>query len=1202
MGELILMPSPAEGNVEPYQPIIPDAWARERALDITQSWIVEAPAGSGKTGLLIQRFLKLLAAENVDDPAEVLAITFTRKATSEMQDRVLSQLTAAQRGDTPKNAFDAATRPLAQAVLARDVRMGWNLIDHPRRLNIRTIDALCADIAHSLPILSGSGGREKPVEDPSPLYAAAARRTLMLLGGSDHALSSALRTLLLHRDGNLSNCETLITTMLMWRDQWGEHIPLSRSDLDESYLDTVVLPKLEKALDGVICRGLTRLTQVLPGPVLQTLCSLAAEMAHAEGYRGASSPIAICKGRNQSPEEKAEDLNHWHALIHLLVKPSHPRDWRKSVSKNNVGFEILRHHQEELKSIIVTLEETPYLIDELCLIDCLPPSKYPQEQWLVTKALFHVLGRALIELQRVFSETAQCDFTELALLAKSALSRDEAADDFGVSSGMHLQHILVDEMQDTSSSQYEFIQLLTQHWDGHSQTVFLVGDPKQSIYLFRQARVERFVHTMLAGKFGELPLGTLHLTANFRSQFDLVQSFNHDFSLIFPRDPNPMRPELVPYREATAVRLATAGPDRVWHTRALPFSDLPAERSAASRAQAKHNAAEIRRVVELWRARPLPPGRTEPWKIAVLVRNRSHLLDVINAFKNSTSADSIPFRAIDVEPLGDRQEILDLVALTRALLHPADRTAWLALLRTPWCGLTLADLHLLVGQDDPSWAHLNIFSLISQRGELLSEDGMVRLKSFWTTMDAAEKQRGRMLLSRWVQRTWHAFGAPAFTSADALANIERYFTLLDQLEEPGGVLSISKLNARLKRLYAASSLNQEAVDLMTIHGAKGLEWDVVFVPALERIGQTSHSRLLSWLEIDGSNEFSVGDVAHGMIAPIRSKGGASRELNLWIDSTDTAREAAERKRLFYVACTRAREELHLFAAPLRKKDGEIGVPTGSLLHSVWPAVEHLFSSLVPDTVVAFPPAQPLVTQVITSLAANAQAPSGSRIILRIPNLHAAASAPDLANDRPTRQRLFERPDGSFAARSFGTAMHTFLELLTTRIAKGVTPGALLSELPTWAPRISSVLRASGLLTSQIERFTSNILVGLTRTLQQPDGQWILAAHPGATSENSLISWRNERSSIRLDRTFLAGPHPHSPGSNYRWIVDYKTATHGKEGSETFLAQEREKYSPQLETYALALSSQDHPVRLALFHPMLAKLTWWEPHQSTSPAD
>ena len=527
MAEILTFPQPVASSV-------PDTDERARALDITQSWIVEAPAGSGKTGLLIQRFLKLLAAEGVDDPAQVLAITFTRKATAEMRDRVYRQLQQAAAGTECPNPFDQQTRTLALHVIERDRQLGWDLLGDPRRLNIRTIDSVCADIARGLPVLSGSGGGLAPTENASALHAAAAHRTLMLLGGPDTRLNAALEELLLHRDGNLANCESLIATMLGWRDQWGELVPLSMHELDEHFLDTVVLPKLDRALDHAICRALTRLAQILPIPLLERLSRLAEEMAHAEGYKGAPSPIAVCQGRNRPPAEKSEDIDPWRAIIHLLVKPSKPRDWRKALHGHIVGFEILKHHQADLKDIIEQLAAIPGLVDDLCRIDALPPAQYPRDQWPIAKSLFRVLSRALVELQFVFAAEGQSDFTEAALQAKSALRREGALDDLRTSAGTSLQHLLVDEMQDTSSSQYELVQLLTQHWDGRSQTVFLVGDPKQSIYLFRQARVERFVHTMRTGLLGDLPLGTLHLSANFRSQRNLVEGFNETFSLLFP--------------------------------------------------------------------------------------------------------------------------------------------------------------------------------------------------------------------------------------------------------------------------------------------------------------------------------------------------------------------------------------------------------------------------------------------------------------------------------------------------------------------------------------------------------------------------------------------------------------------------------------------------------------------------------------------
>jgi len=106
-------------------------------------------------------------------------------------------------------------------------------------------------------------------------------------------------------------------------------------------------------------------------------------------------------------------------------------------------------------------------------------------------------------------------------------------------------------------------------------------------------------------------------------------------------------------------------------------------------------------------------------------------------------------------------------------------------------------------------------------------------------------------------------------------------------------------------------------------------------PCLERQPATDRSRLLTWSELeplDASDE----DAAHFMLAPIAGRGEPSKALNNWLNGIHRAREAAERKRLFYVACTRARQELHLFAAPTVSTNGEIHPHSASLLQAAWP--------------------------------------------------------------------------------------------------------------------------------------------------------------------------------------------------------------------------------------------------------------------------
>ncbi len=187
---------------------------------------------------------------------------------------------------------------------------------------------------------------------------------------------------------------------------------------------------------------------------------------------------------------------------------------------------------------------------------------------------------------------------------------------------------------------------------------------------------------------------------------------------------------------------------------------------------------------------------------------------------------------------------------------------------------------------------------------------------------------------------------------------------------------------------------------------------------------------------------------------------------------------------------------------------------------------------------------------------------------------------------------FERPEGSFEARSFGNAVHGFLELLTKPLGEGVAAEDLLKEMVGWESRVTAVLRGDGLPPASVQRLAPRVLTALENALRDAEGVWVLRAHEDAASEYALTSWLEARSSVRLDRVFRAGASPLDEGSEFLWIVDYKTTAHGAEGVEEFLARERAKYSAQMEAYARVMKSVG--VRVGLYYPMLPRLVWWVP--------
>ena len=294
-----------------------DEQARKDALDVRRSFIVQAPAGSGKTELLIQRYLCLLAT--VENPEEVLAITFTRKAAAEMRLRVVLALQRAARGDLPDAAHERITAAAATAVLARDDEAAWELIDNPRRMRIQTLDSLNASIARMRPLTAGatSGSATVDLSEMSALYRQAAAATLDWIGEQGDA-SNATERVLLHVDNNTGIYVDYLSRMLRTRDQWLPFVSAGLMTDDES---NALRERFELSLERIVAAHLQSLLSSTPAAAISEISELA-QYAVANLQTEGKADAVICRldGLRNMPEANLGALDRWLALAEFLLK------------------------------------------------------------------------------------------------------------------------------------------------------------------------------------------------------------------------------------------------------------------------------------------------------------------------------------------------------------------------------------------------------------------------------------------------------------------------------------------------------------------------------------------------------------------------------------------------------------------------------------------------------------------------------------------------------------------------------------------------------------------------------------------------------------------------------------------------------------------------------------------------------------------
>jgi ATP-dependent exoDNAse (exonuclease V) beta subunit len=1121
-----------------------DQAARDRALDVATSFIVQAPAGSGKTELLIQRCLGLLAT--VAEPECVLAITFTRKAAAEMRERILGALREARTPGTSDRELHPRTRELATAALAADARRGWRLLENPSRLRIQTIDALNLGLARRLPMLSGLGAGLGVEEHADELYRRAAEKVLAHLTGDTPARAQAIAEVLAHLDNRVPAFVDLVVQMLRGREAW---LPLLPGGLESAERAAAVRTRLESARATLVQSHLASLRRAFPDDLLRAAAAIAREAARGLQGQGQDSPITAWSDTLGVPDTALRSVALWAGIAELLLTQKGPP--RKDFNKKQgfpagPGGQAAKARATALCAQLLGHHELLTLLDD---VRRLPAPGYEEREWVVLEALLTVLRLAVAELELTFGERRVADYPRFAAAARDALGEEDAPTDTALALDARLRHVLVDEFQDTSDAQVRLLRKLTMGWQpGDGRSLFLVGDPMQSIYRFRDAEVGLFLDVRDHGLAG-LPLEFLRLSVNFRSNTPIVDWINEVFPKVLPPRDDVQRGAVSYARVASRPGAAQDGGVRV---------------HALLRRSPSREASDVADVVSARLA------ATQSGRVAILVQGRAHLVHIVAELTRR----GLVFQATDIDPLGERPIVLDLLALTRALSHLGDRTAWLTALRAPWCGLTLADLHALVA-DAPEQSMIDLLRDPARRAavEALSR---ARLERTWMLLEQALTELRQLGLRDTVERLWLALGGPATAqSPRSLDEAEAFLDALADFEaREGGPADLAALSDALERLYAPSRPSADIrVELLTIHKAKGLQFDTVIVPGLERLPRGDDKRLLRWLSLVTHDDASL------VVAPLAQSGGARNVLYEWLKRLERDKLLQERRRLLYVAVTRAERWLHLFGsctALVGESGPQLRRPAQhSLLRTLWPVVESEYLQRLAEAGAAPGADEPAVARD----APLRRLPSGWRPPAPAPapriKVRAAAVSP------AATAVAFDW--ASETARHVGTVVHRELQRL------GASAPLPSFDPVAAGPRWLAELEELGVPAGHRPRAIARVIDAVRATLSHDRGRWLLdASHLESATELALTGRIDgELSHVVIDRSFIA--------AGVRWVVDYKTSPHEGGGIEEFLDRERQRYRGQLARYAqLARHLGPQPVRVGLYFPLHGGWREWDP--------
>ncbi len=1045
----------------------PDQDQRDLALHVGGSYIVQAPAGSGKTTLLVERYLNLLMI--VQRPEEILAITFTKAAAAEMKARILATLNE-----------DSA---LAQRVSRRDAEMGWKIRYNPSRLKIQTIDSFAKELATQIPGLHSVSGMDI-AKDAKPLYEAAAQSLLGELY-SDNPAKNYIADFLAMLDNNASTAQRLLVAMLTKRDQW---------------LD------LTSHLSRQASENFAQIAEYVNAALAELHNDILAPLHEAVTKNDEAMLVTVADHTGLEPE--------WPAMLPLLLTQKF--EFRSRLTKTQHEAFLDKEFKALFAQWITDLDSRglqPVLANYQQLPSC-EISAIDQERILVVSVC---LSLAAIELEKIFQRQRVIDFNGILMRAVTGLRDDDEPTDLALHWDYRIKHMLIDEFQDTSHSQYRFFTLLTEGWQADDgNTFFAVGDPMQSIYRFRDADVSIFDQCRAHG-IGSIALTPLNLTANFRSCRSLVQWNNELFNDLLPTE-------------------GTSRLGAVKFSAATPIQDD----EAATRLTCKYFNAEHLEIQAIVAQIEKLIAQDNTISIGILCRARNHLPGLLQALQ----AANIDSQGTDIDPLANEPIIADLMSLHRVLLQPSDRLSWFSLLRSPMIGSLLQSLEPLAIATDISDA-------IDQYDN--SQEEFVRLKD---ALNWAIPKLYEYPLCEVLEGCWIRLGGMDAYAEEHIVHAMRWFELIENEGLNG--YDCDHVSIAVNQLYAQPAQAAQ-VQIMTVHKSKGLEFDHVFLPFLSKQISSDSPSLMLWQP--GSEGLLVG------------VNGDS--IHSWLKHEEKIRSENERKRLLYVACTRAKTGIFV-SYSVEENKSAIG-----LAKHIETYAEADASSPAPLSLKDTPTDLDVLESEIPPAKRLFHLPRDFKVDFAATGMEAAAENQSKGDDEVSDEG--ENPASNPFELALGNLIHKALAWLgdTCAINQGHKSALkkVKQRLPSWAEQ-------SGCDFSHWPELEAQAYLHLQTTLSSETGQWVLSPHKDAFCEWPLTSViGNSVKNLILDRCFVA--------DEIIWIIDYKSATPTvKEDLESFLTVEGQRYYSQLADYKTAVTAfynNDLPVRTALYFTGLGLL-------------